>query len=662
MAFDFGFMNKEQIEAVKHKDGPCRVIAGAGSGKTKVLTERIHYLVKEYGIAPKNILAITFTKKAADEMKERLSGLIGDASKEVNLGTFHSFGLKLIRSFCYRTKRTIPKTILDADQLQVIEKAIVKVTSRPKNPVKIDIEPIEMRSFISWQKNYLIMPADELDISCLEDNANLDETYIEALREIYKAYEEQKKLEKVIDFDDMLVQSYWLLKKDRSFREMYQNICKYILVDEFQDTNVAQYMLLKLLAGGSYRQNIFIVGDARQAIYSWRASKVDFILNFEKEWKNAKTIELNDNYRSTVEVVDMSTLSIKKSTIDYPGICRSGRGNHGSPVFSLTTDDPDYEAKTIAHIIDYLVNDVKDVSFSDIAILYRLNAQSRPFEDAFTNLDIPYYVAGSPGFYGRKEIKELLAYLRLVQNPTDFESFQSIANIPKRDISRDDIDTIKNLSRTYDCSIADVAGHFADKFKKKNLMIDFSMTMKKLQLMNESDKHTVADILTEIYEGAGYYDFLKERAKGKTKEGDSADKVEMISSFIEGCKRFSDIDALFFHIQKMEEKQQEKGREKVQLMSLHRSKGLEFHTVFMVGMSDGTLPHSKSIQTDKYGQIIPRSIEEERRLCYVGITRAKERLFLCSYPENKSIFLREIYAHTKDVSDIFATLKGEDEG
>ena len=666
MDFDFGRMNDEQKSAVLHGDGPCVVTAGAGSGKTTVLTKKIEYMLKVRKIAPKNILAITFTKKAATEMKERLIALVGEElGNGVFLGTFHSFGLRVIWYKANRDGREREKILNEFEQRQILSKILAPNTPILKNNrITSDIDEDTALAFISWQKNYLIFPNDELDTSCLEDQDDIDEAYINDLRTVYKTYELLKNQADAIDMDDMLMKSYSILKKDRELRGMYQNIYKYILVDEFQDTNVAQYNLVKLLAGGYY-QNVFIVGDARQAIYSWRASKVDFILNFAKEWKNAKSIELNDNYRSTIEVVDMSTKVIGHSTIKYPGICRSGKGNSGDPVFSLITDDENAEAKTIAYIINHLVNEEKSIEYSDIAILYRLNTQSRPFEDAFSNLGIPYYTAGSEGFYGRKEIKELLAYLNLAQNPNDMDSFRLILNVPERGISTSAYSALQSKAHEYEISISEAASAFpevAGDEEAQDLLADLGLTLSKLQEMNENRNCTVADMLKELVESIGYYDFLKERNKAKGR-GDEADKKEMIESFIGGCERFPNVDKLLQHIQKVEDQQADRNKEKVQLMSLHRSKGLEFHTVFMVGMVNGLLPHSKSMKVDNNGNIIPASIEEERRLCYVGVTRAKETLFLCSYnnvsgkPAEMSVFLKEIKGDTTDISEIAHKVK-----
>lgn len=673
MGFDFGRVNDDQKAAIEHMNGPCRVIAGAGSGKTTVLTKRIAHLLYT-GVSPKNILAITFTKKAATEMQERLVDLVGkEQGEQVFLGTFHSFGYKMIRYKRYKEGRKPPKLIMNEEQKQFMEKVLSPTSNilGAGERINSDIDPDTALNFISWQKNFLNMPGDDLDYDCLEDVDSIDDEYKKDLRLIYKAYEARKKQEDTVDFDDMLVHSYLMMKRDKEIRSMYQNIYKYILVDEFQDTNVAQYALVKQLAGG-YHKNVFIVGDARQAIYSWRASKVDFILNFEKDWKNARTIELNDNYRSTVEVVDMSTEVIAHSTIKYPGICRSGRGNHGSPIMSLVTENDDEEANTIAYLIKYMVEEEQSIQYSDVAILYRLNAQSRPFEDAFSRMDIPYYVAGSEGFYGRREIRELLAYLHLAQNSSDSEAFSLIMNVPDRGLTNDLVAGIKNIANQYELSYAEVLSQFAtivSDDQTRKLVADFGLTLEKLALMNESDEYTVMDMLREIVQSTGYYQFLKAREKGKAKKAaDDGEKERMIESFIASCERFPNVAKLDAHIQKIKEQQADKNKAKVQMMSLHRSKGLEFNTVFVVGMIDGLLPHAKSIKLDTNGNIIMESIEEERRLCYVGVTRAKERLILSAYNSagkaeaQPSIFFQEIQLKTKDISSITEVIRREQQG
>lgn len=658
MAFEYGLVNAEQRQAIDHLDGPCRVTAGAGSGKTSVLTKRIAKLL-DRGIEPKNILAITFTKKAAEEMKERLIDLVGEEQgKKVFLGTFHRFGMRIIAWKCNKDGKEFPKIIMGQDQYQIFDRIL-----NPEYGVchlSTNVEPEVAMSFVSWQKNYLLAPEDKLDLSCLEKPDEVDDAYLKDLRTIYKTYEQIKKKEGLIDFDDMLTRTYLILMRDKEICSICQNLYKYILVDEFQDTNVAQYKIVKKIASGYYK-NVFIVGDARQAIYSWRASKVDFILDFEKDWENARTIELNDNYRSTVEVVDISTEVISHSTIHYPGICRSGRGNHGAPIMSFVTENSEDEARCIANFIKYMVEEAKQMSYSDIAILYRLNAQSGPFEDAFVNLDIPYYVAGSEGFYGIREIKEILAYLHLAINPQDIDAFNSIANVPDRGIGIEMANGIRNVAMKYNEPFGEVLVEGAAVMPdgdRKTSIFSFGKLLKKLAIMNKDEKCTVQDMIREILATTQYLEYLKERQKKKTKGADDGSKENMVKTFATQCKRFKNVEALDDHIRKIEEQQADKNKSKVQLMSLHRSKGLEFKTVFLVGMINGLLPHAKSMKKDKKGEIIPESIEEERRLCYVGVTRAKEQLILSSYKMDgtdmaeESVFFKELKGKTKDITDV----------
>lgn len=658
MSFDYGLVNKEQKAAIDHLNGPCRVTAGAGSGKTSVLTKRIARLL-DRGIEPKNILAITFTKKAATEMQERLIALVGkEQGSGVFLGTFHSFGLKLLFWQCHRLKTPKPEIVSGLEQKQVMEKACL-TGGRGKDKITSDIDPDTALSFVSWQKNYLILPDDdELDFSCLEDSDKLDVSYKEDLRRVYRRYEKLKDKANQIDFDDMLVKAYLLLKKDRDMRGICQNKYKYILVDEFQDTNVAQYEMVKKLAGGAY-QNVFIVGDARQAIYSWRASKVDFILNFDKDWRDSRTIELNDNYRSTVEIVDLSTKIISHSPIKYPGICRSGKGNHGLPPMYFCAKDDNEEAQMVAVITKYLVTVLHKCDFSDIAVLYRLNAESRPFEDAFAGLAIPYHVAGAEGFYGRRDIKELLAFLHLAVNPKDTESFHVVMNVPDRGITSDIFAGIKNVVLEKDIDIIKILQTIGqEESETTKPYLKLGNVLEAMHEMNDDKEKSVGDMLREAVYSLDYIPFLKKRAKGRKKHEDDDEVSMVIESFIKSCDKFANVDALDEHIKLVEEQQADRNKSKVQMMSLHRSKGLEFNTVFMVGMVNGILPHSKSIRLNEDGSIDMESIEEERRLTYVGATRAKECLMMSSYEAagkddaQKSIFLDEIYGELKDISPL----------
>lgn len=671
-SFDFGRMNPDQIKAVKHIKHPCRVIAGAGSGKTTVLTKRIQYLLHK-GVSPHKILAITFTKKAATEMKERLVKLVGDVGKDVFLGTFHSFGYSVIRKYCMDKNRKLPKIYMDNEKFILLARITSPTsgltTGHLHDSYTSGDDLAAIIQFISWQKAFLIPPSGNLDFSCIQlgEGEVLTKEMESDYREIYTAYENTlHNIEQGIDLDDMLSMTYSIFKRNKDIAQQYIEHYPYILVDEFQDTNVAQYQLVKLLAGKG-DQNVFIVGDARQAIYSWRASKVEFILNFENDWKNARTIELNDNYRSTVEIVDMSTELISHSSIKYPSICRSGRGNHGDRIFSFTTQNETTEAKLIGQIIYDAVMKKKKLHFSDFAILYRLNSQSRPFVDELTRLDIPHIVHGGDNYYDNKDIKALLAYPRLASNPDNLDFFKSVFSVPDRGISQKTIDLLIDKARNIGVTLLDCAEHYYKKQMREGncneeimAICDTISTMNMIASMDADTRKNMRDMLEELDRETGIIAFFAERnRKKKSFKPDEGDGVGHIRNFISSCDRHKNTQALEKFIQNIEDNQNSSSDDKVQLMSYHRSKGLEFHTVFMAGMVNGILPHSKSIQLDEDGSIIPASIEEERRLCYVGITRAKETLYMSSYnflgdkQVMPSIFFCELLPKTVDKSWLY---------
>ena len=645
---DFSKMNPNQIDAVKHMTGPCRVVAGAGSGKTTVLTHRIQYLL-ERGVPPYKILAITFTKKAASEMAERLAKLVGQPlAKNVFLGSFHSFCLRRVLYEYQRTKpqntilprRKDPKKpgfdiILGDKQTELMLRVLSPHTNVLPKPIESDIDYNVALGFCSWQKNYAIFPGDELDFSFFKEPEKLTPTEHDDYIKIYEAFERLKKSEGVIDFDDMLTYSLQILEHDRQFRTKLTNHYQYILVDEFQDTNAAQYQLVKLLSSG-YQKNVFIVGDARQAIYSWRASRVEYILNFEKEWPNPRSIELNDNYRSTVEVVDMSTKLIKKSTIAYPGICRSGNGNHGDYVRCFAVDTDKDEAEGVASIIEhFMIREPAERSYSDFAILYRTNAQSMAFAWALMEHDIPMKIASGESFFDRREIQDLLAFGKLANNMKDMTAFDQIISILSQNVNSTVLKDIKERASGKGANLEEIIETYpynAGSYDEDYLKDDFLTMMHRIHEMDEDPNCTVKDILSELVKVFVYEDVLTARYANKNESKDFVTSLmDTLTGFINNCAKFSTFDELLKYIEFQKERMNDDKEDKVQLMTLHRSKGLEFHTVFLVGMVNGYLPHSQSIAYDKRRDIIPESIEEERRLCYVGITRAQERLFLSRF-------------------------------
>ena len=666
-------MSPQQLEAVNHIDGPCCVTAGAGAGKTTVLTKRIENLVK-HGVDPKSILSITFTKKAAEEMKERLVKLIGEPGKDVFMGTFHSFGLRVLGYRAWKQARdrkqeeSARPNILGADeQLAIFSDLVSQDSVIMKKPVKNEFDPMVAAGFVSWQKNNLLFPEDELDFSQLEkecDGDELSDAEKSDLRKIYRSYENYKRKKNIIDFDDMLTETYLALKNDSEIRNHYINKYRYILVDEFQDTNVAQYEIVKLVAG--YNRNVLIVGDARQAIYSWRCSNVQFILDFPKEWPGTHVVSLDDNYRSTIEVVDLSTKLIEHATIKYPGHCRSGLQKHGDPVYSVVTDTDQDEADLVAQIIYDFVKKQHRVRWQDIAILYRTNAQSILFENACIALDIPYAVAGASDFYDLPIIKEIMSYLHFVEKPDDINRFRELLKLPEREVDEKAPSFLADVIRENpDISVLDaIYGSWSDDDidkgnKDAKELLYFADVISAAQAENADDDTNVCDLIKNLCKRMGYYKFVIERQKAKQKADDSS-AASLIDTFANSCKRFNHIKELFDYIQRAKDQQSDKDVSKVQMMTLHRSKGLEYKMVFVVGMNEGILPHKNSIEYDKNDEIIPESIEEERRLCYVGITRAKEILFLTSRSDKEaSPFFKELELYTENIDDYYQAVKEE---
>lgn len=664
-------MNPQQLEAVNHIDGPCCVTAGAGAGKTTVLTKRVQNLV-EHGVEPKSILSITFTKKAATEMKERLVKLIGAPGEDVFMGTFHSFGRRVLSYQSWKKARDQKKKeiayrqILGPDEGTAVFSDIVSPDSViMKKPLKGEYDPMMAAGFVSWQKNNLLFPEDNLDYSPVEeDGVELDAETKEDYRKIFRAYENYKRKKNLIDFDDMLTEAYLALKNDADIRGYFMNLYKYILVDEFQDTNVAQYEIVKLLAG--YRKNVFIVGDARQAIYSWRCSNVQFILDFPKEWSNTHVISLDDNYRSTIEIVDLSTKLIEHATINYPGHCRSGLKKHGDPVYSIETDTAQDEADLAAQLIYDFVKVQHRVRWQDVAILYRTNAQSILFENACIALDIPYAVAGATGFYDLPIVQEILSYLKFVTKPDDVNALKALLKIPERQVSDEAVSFLANIIREHpDVSVLDaIYGTWPDEASQEGSQsakeLSYFADIISAAMEEDADEDTsVRDIIKNLCKRAGYYKFVIERQKARQKADDSS-AASLIDTFADSCKRFVHIQELFDYIQRAKDQQADKDASKVQMMTLHRSKGLEFKMVFVVGMNEGVLPHKNSTEYDDAGNIINESIEEERRLCYVGITRAKELLFLmCHSDIPESPFFKELEPYTENLDDYYQSVKEE---
>lgn len=611
-------LNDKQLEAVKHKDGPCLVLAGAGSGKTKVLTQRIINLI-DSGVSPYNILAITFTNKAAKEMRNRVENELGSITDSIFIGTFHSFGLRILRENYIDIGYASNITILDTDDAKAIVKRILKENGY--DPAKYEIRTIINK--ISSTKNDGISP-DEYTKLFLND---LDIV----IGLVYKEYTKLLKDNNSVDFDDLLLKPVELLKKNKIILEKYQERFKYILVDEYQDTNSIQYELCKLLA--SKYKNIFVVGDANQSIYSFRNADYRNILNFEKDYKNAKVILLEENYRSTNNILKAANSVIKNNSEGKKLNLWSSKRD-GELIDYIRCEDEIKEA-------NFVINKIKDLvsngyKYSDIAVLYRTNAQSRVVEDAFVRNNIPHNIIGSYYFYNRKEIKDLIAYLKLIYNPCDSVNLERIINVPKRGIGAKSIENLRKKATENNISMFDAIDSGKElEFKK---MI--------LKLQEFSLNGNLSDLIEEILSTTG---LRMEYEINKSLENEA--KVENLNEFKTVALMFEesgiyDLQTFLENIALVSDRgQYNNDGDEVSIMTLHSAKGLEFNVVFLLGMEEGLFPHNRSFNSLS-------NLEEERRLCYVGITRAKEKLYLLSARQRtifgktsgtiESRFIREI--------------------
>ncbi len=591
---DFKLLNEKQKEAVLHKEGPMLVLAGAGSGKTKVLTNRIAYLIEE-GISPSNILAITFTNKAAKEMKERVYQLIGVDAKYIQISTFHSLGLKILKenySFLGYDKNFI---ILDSDDtLTIIKKLMKDLNMNPKY-----YNAKEIRSKISSAKNELITP---------EKFGKIE--FDEKIVTLYKKYCSKLKLGNSVDFDDLLILPIQLFQLSENIKETYQERYKYILIDEYQDTNQAQYIFSKILS--QKYKNIFVVGDNDQAIYAFRGANYKNILNFEKDYPNCKTILLEENYRSTQTILNAANCVIKHNKLrkDKNLWCNN---EIGDKIKYIKTDDEKKEGEIVVKEIKDLAS--KGVNYDNIAILYRTNAQSRSIEESLLKTNIPYKIIGSFYFYNRKEIKDLLCYLRLINNHKDDVSLTRIINVPKRGIGNVTIGNISAKAEENNISMFEAISQGKELLFKQ--MIE--------ELTKECENLSLTEMVEKVLEKTGLRKELKEE---KTLESEirleNLEEFKSITTNYENEYGEISLDDFLNEISLVSDvTEHTDGTNKVSLMTVHSVKGLEFNYVFMIGMEEGIFPHYNSIMEGTND-----AIEEERRLCYVAITRAKKRLWI----------------------------------
>ena len=586
-------LNKQQLEAVEHIDGPCLVMAGAGSGKTKVLTSRIINLI-EKGVKDYNILAITFTNKAAKEMRERVYNNYGEVDSFI--GTFHSFGLRIIRENYRECGLDRNFTIIDSDDsLSIIKKILKNDNIDPKK-----FSPYVIRNKISLIKNELL--------SDVEIERVFNTTFDKLCVDVYRKYQAKLSESNVIDFDDLLAKAVLLLQDREDLLDKYQERFKYILVDEYQDTNPVQYKLCKLLAS-KYR-NLFVVGDMNQSIYAFRQADYKNIINFEQDYPECVTIKLEENYRSTNNILNAANCVIKNNTQRKDLLLWSEKGD-GLKVQYMRSYDERNEVTLVINEIEKLLNE--GYKRSDIAILYRTNGQSRVFEEGLLNKGIPCKVVGGYYFYNRKEIKDLIAYLRVIYNPHDGVSLARIINVPKRGIGDTAIRNLEMLSLANGNSMFD------------NLSTKKELEFKKLieELREDANNSSLTDLIDKILVKTGIKEELTlDMSLENEFRLDNLMEFKSITANFEQREGNVSLEDFLAEISLVSDfAQHREDGDEVTLMTIHSAKGLEFTVVFLVGMEEGIFPHTNSLLEED-------GLEEERRLCYVGITRAKNILYL----------------------------------
>ena len=651
-------LNEPQREAVYYTEGPLLILAGAGSGKTRVLTHRIAYLIEEKGVNPWNILAITFTNKAAGEMRERVDRLVGFGSESIWVSTFHSMCVRILRRHISLLGYDTNFTIYDADDQKTLMKDVCKL-------LQIDTKIYKERALlaaVSHAKNELVTP-EEFRLNAGGDFSQ------RKIAEVYEEYEKQLKANNALDFDDLLIKTVQLFQTQADVLEYYQERFRYIMVDEYQDTNTVQFELVRLLAS-KYR-NLCVVGDDDQSIYKFRGANIKNILNFEQYFEDAKVIKLEQNYRSTSNILNAANAVI--------------RNNAGRKDKTLWTDNGEGEKIQFRQFdsaydeAEYIVDDIRkrvreqEYSYHDNVILYRTNAQSRLFEEKFVTANIPYKIVGGINFYARREIKDLLAYLKTVDNGKDDLAVRRIVNVPKRGIGLTSINRVQDYAAAYNIG-------FYDALRAVDLIPNIGRGASKLEsfvaliehFKTDAEDMSISDLLKEIIEETGYIESLQaeDMVEAETRienidellskvaayEEDCEDRNEpaSLSGFLEEVALVADIDSL------------DEDTDYVVLMTLHSAKGLEFPNVYLAGMEDGLFPSYMTITSDD-----PEEVEEERRLCYVGITRAEKELTLtCARRRmirgetqyNKmSRFLKEIPMELLSTGAVFTKEKEEPE-
>ncbi len=602
-------LNNKQYEAVKKCEGPCLVIAGAGSGKTKVLTHKIAYLMQEKYVKPWNILAITFTNKAANEMKQRIEQIVGeDITKDLWIGTFHSICVRILRRYIDRLGFESSFVIFDTQD----QKTLIKDCLKQFNLDDKMFTDKSVLSEISNAKNEMLEP-DTYSVNVKGDFRK------EKIAEIYYLYQKRLKENNALDFDDIINYTIKIFMENPDVLEYYGEKFKYVLVDEYQDTNKAQFMLISLLA--ARYGNITVVGDNDQGIYSFRGADISNILNFEKDFPGTTIIKLEQNYRCTQNILNIANAVIKNNEVKYDKKLWTENEKGQLPTVSVADDEYD-EARYIVEQINHLKRE-EYYKYSDFAILYRMNTQSRAIEEILVREDIPYKIIGGLKFYERKEIKDIIAYLRLINNSNDNLSLRRIINEPKRGIGKTSLDNIQQLSEQNSISMYEIIKN-AEQYGLNRVFVNSREFIQVIEeLKEEKEKLKISELVKATLSKTGYTKALElensVEAENRIEnleefltvaiEFEEQSAENTLSEFLESITLSSDIDNL------------EEEQDSVTLMTLHSAKGLEFPVVFLVGMEEGIFPGYKSIGEQK-------ELEEERRLCYVGITRAKNNLFL----------------------------------
>lgn len=608
-------MNPKQTEAVLQTEGPVLVMAGAGSGKTRVLTHRIAYLIDEKEVAPQNILAITFTNKAAKEMKERVYNLLGPSANNVWISTFHSMCVRILRRDIDLIGYQKQFTIIDAGEAKTLMKRILKEENI--DPKKYD--PRSLLGSISNAKNALITPEDYLD--------NVSNPYEEIVGKCYMKYQKELRQSQSVDFDDLIMLTIRLFDEKPEILEYYQHKFRYISVDEYQDTNHAQYQLVQLLA--KRFRNLCVVGDSDQSIYGWRGADLENILNFEEDYPDAKVILLEQNYRSTKYILKAANQVIENNARRKAKNLWTENEAGEKITYYRGATERDEGSFIVEKIQKYLK---QGKNYQDFAILYRTNAQSRLIEEMLLKSNIPYKMVGGQKFYERKEIRDILAYLNLLANPLDSISLERIINVPKRGIGLTTVEKLRDFALVHDLSLLeaisqvdliDIRGKAANALKEFEILID--------RLKNKIDNASITKIVENILDDSGYLDDLKQQ---NTLE--ATNRIENIEEFLTVTKEFDErlakgqvdieddetaLTVFLNDLALVSDNDEEVTQNQVTLMTLHAAKGLEFPIVFLIGMEEGIFPLSRAMYDED-------ELEEERRLAYVGITRAEEKLFL----------------------------------